>query len=212
MNKVLREKSDFYARELKHVKVDPCSFVKIVDGKAVDCGEYKPFVLRGGESIIVRFPSHLVGYIGYRVESRGNIADSPTVLKFIPGEYLTEIICPQEEYVGALSSGWLQREEKASIFLPSDELLQRRFAFVYLKIERLDSAEFPVEISELYCDSVSASSMEDLKPLHVEDERLQKIYRFSAKSLLDCSHDVIEDAPKSWKRHAGRDWGRRRRG
>ena len=200
MENILRVKSESYVKPLKHVKVSPCAFVKIVDGKMVDCGEYKPFILRAGESVIVRFPTHLVGYIGYSVASKGYLADSPTVLKFIPGEYLAEIVCSQEEYVGALSSGWLQREEKASVFLPADELLTRRFAFVYLKIERLDTAEFPVEISNLYCDSVSASSMDDLKLLDTKDERLQQIYRYSAKSLLDCSHDVIEDAPKRDRR------------
>ena len=196
MNEYLRKKSDFYAKPLKHKKVYPCDFVKIENGKAVSCGEYKPFILKAGESAILRFPCHLVGYFGYHLESRGYIADSPTVLKFIPGEFISEITRPQEEYVGALSSGWLQREEKASVFLPADELLTRRFAFVYLKIERLDSAEFPIEISDLYCDSVSASSMDDLKPLDTKDERLLKIYRKSAKTVLDCSQDVIEDAPK----------------
>ena len=115
MDEYLRKKSDFYAKPLKHKKVYPCDFVRIENGKVISCGEYKPFILKAGESAILRFPCHLVGYFGYHLESRGYIADSPTVLKFIPGEFISEITRPQEEYVGALSSGWLQREEKASV-------------------------------------------------------------------------------------------------
>lgn len=196
MDTYLRQKADDNNKPLNVNRVNPCSFVKIENSKVVKLGEFKSFTLNPGESVILQFPEHHVGYINYKAISKGNIADSPTVIKFIAAEYIAELTTPHDEYDGVLSSGWLQREERASLFLPASERLNRRFAFNLLKVERLDTGIFPIEITELYCDAVSASSMENLKKLNCDNQRLQDIYRFSAKTLLDCSQDVIEDAPK----------------
>lgn len=192
------------SKPLKSFKVLPKYLCTVENNTIKRVGDYSPITLNAGESAIVEFPDHMVGYIHFSVKSLGNIADSPTVLEFIPGEYQCEITTPQEDYLKsknhALSSGWLQREEKTCVFLPASCKCERRFAFTYLKITRLDSASFPILLDELYCERVSSVDYNDLKPLNVNNKRLESIYDFCAKSLMDCEMDVFEDAPKRDRR------------
>lgn len=209
IDKIFAGKADSLKRPLKHVRVEPvglvrmeCDSVAFQGLKAVKIPGYKlPIVINSGESMIFDFGDHYVGWLHYGLShlASARIADSPVKLRFTFGEFPLEIVTPPEEYKGTLGSGWLQNEERAVVFTPYAGKLERRYAFRYLKIERIDSAQFPVELS-LYADTVSAVSLDSVPPISLEDTALQKIYDMSLKTLKECEQDVFEDGPKRDRR------------
>lgn len=161
-----------------------------------------PITMNAGDRIILDFGDHYVGYISFTLENDGlvKITDSPVRLQFSFGEFPLEIITPPEEYKGGLGCGWLQDEEHTFVFTPCKGSLERRFSFRYLEISRTDCARFPVKISSLTAECVSAVDIKDAKKLVTEDKQLQKIYNMSVKTLKECEQDVFEDGPKRDRR------------
>ena len=70
MDKYLRRKADDNNKPLNVERVNPVSFVKIENSKVIPIGEFKPFMLNPGESVILQFPEHHVGYINYKAISK----------------------------------------------------------------------------------------------------------------------------------------------
>ena len=204
------EKANSFKRPLKHTKIVPGNLVQIEQDssafqglKAVDVSACAfPLILNSGESVILDFGDHCVGQLHYEIAhlATAQIADSPVKFRFTFGEFPLEIVTPPESYKGTIGSGWLQNETKAIVFTPYSGTLERRYAVRYLKIERLDSALFPVAIVNLYADTVSAVSMDAVAPLRLEDPMLEKIYTMSLKTLKECEQDVFEDGPKRDRR------------
>ncbi len=161
-----------------------------------------PITLKSGDRVILDFGEHCVGYISFTLDNDGlvKITDSPVKLRFSFGEFPLEIVTPPEEYKGGLGSGWLQDEERSVVFTPYKGSLERRYSFRYLEISRADSAGFPIKITSLTAECVSAVRIEDAKKLNTDDKLLQRIYDMSVTTLKECEQDVFEDGPKRDRR------------
>lgn len=202
------KKADAFKRPLIHTEKMPCSFVEVVEDnkafqgvKAIKTREFSlPYELKSGESVIFDFGEHLTGYLNFSLENIDVIADSPVKLRFSFGETPYEISKKPADYHGVLGSGWLQNEEKTIVFVPYQGKLDRRYAFRYLKIERVDNAKFSVNLEKIFCDSVSAVSMDNAEIPNIPDARMKKIYEISAMTLKECEQDVFEDGPKRDRR------------
>lgn len=210
INETFAQKANALKKPLRHVTVTPKCFVEIENDtqcfqqlKAVRSADYLgAFALKAGESVILDFGDHYVGYLHYTLNHFGDIriADSPVKLRFTFGEFPLEIIKKPEEYHGSLGSGWLQNEVRSSVFAPYTGTLERRYAFRYLKIDRIDSAVFPVSLSNIFADTVSAVSVDDANAFSISDPVMEKIYKMSLKTLKECEQDVFEDGPKRDRR------------
>ncbi len=171
-NDLFAQKANFHKRPLKHLEVKPVRFVRMEQDfaafqglKAVPVSDCVfPITINSGDSLILDFGDHYVGQLHYELchSIADRIADSPVKLRFTFGEFPLEIVTPPESYKGTLGSGWLQNEIKSIVFTPYSGALERRYAFRYLKIDRLDSASFQMEIRNIYADTVSAVSMPSL--------------------------------------------------
>jgi hypothetical protein len=75
--------------------------------------------LNVGDSIIIDFGSHFVGYLQFSCRSVGSPPDAPAHLHFTFGETLSEVCEPFSEYQGWLSSSWLQQQDLWLDVLPA---------------------------------------------------------------------------------------------
>lgn len=204
------EKANSYKRNLKTTKIIPentAEFVKDENAfqnfKVVTNGELSlPLILNSGESVLLDFGDHCVGYLNYALDSYGGllICDSPVKLKFSFGEFPYEIIKPESEYTGVLGDGWFQREERLAAMMPYCGRLDRRYSFRYLLIERKDNALFPIALTDIFAECESAVDINSVTTVEIKDELLRKIYDTSLKTLKECEQDVFEDGPKRDRR------------
>lgn len=202
-------KCDLYKRPLKHKRVEPTAFVEIVADAACFQGYQVrkvaelsfPFVLEK-EKVILDFGDHYTGYLHMELENGTPdcIADSPTNIAFRFGEMPIEIMEEVEDSPDSLSIGWLQKDFKTVPFMPYKGSLERRYSFRYLQIKRVDSVRFPVKITALYLDSVSAVDIAQAKKADIRDALLRKIDAMCVKTLAQCEQDVFEDGPKRDRR------------
>lgn len=210
VNALFAEKANSLKRPLKHVQRMPvnCVIMETCDTafqnlRAVPAEKCSlPLQMEAGDSVILDFGEHCVGYLHFALNHlrTARIADSPVMLKFSFGEFPLEIQMDPAAYTGTLGRGWLQNETKSVAFTPYSGMLERRYAFRYLKIQRVDNACFPIVLTELYADTVSAVSEEDAVPFSTGDTLLDQIYQMSLKTLRDCEQDVFEDGPKRDRR------------
>ena len=194
-----------YKINLIHKKRQPENFIEIVKNESAFLGysskiygKYCDFTLKPDESVIIDFGTHFVGYLHYCANHIDRIQDAPLKLKFTFGETVRELVEP-EKYDGKLSKSWLQIEEDSMAFLPDEKMLQRRYAFRFLKIQRIDDIDNIVKISDLYVDSVTSAKEENLKNIQVEGF-LKEIDRVAVKTLMECEQTVFEDGPKRDRR------------
>lgn len=207
----LMKKAEALKPILNKRKIYPLSAVSIVkdDDKFQNLGVIKDnqrgidsLTFQNGDSVILDFEQHCVGYLHLKISYMNRIADSPTVLKFTFGELPCEIITTEEEYHGGLGSGWIQTEIIKIPFLPHILTLDRRYAFRFLKIEMLGKhASFQVKIDDIYCMAESSADESKIIPLSSEfDPELKRIDEVSIHTLKECMQDVFEDGPKRDRR------------
>ena len=205
----MEQRADQYKRPLLHKRVDAKHQVSIERDETAfqgyrvcKMGELNfPLVLEK-EEIIVDFGNHYTGYLHIELEN-GNeqhIADSPTNIAFSFAEMPIELMEGIENPERSLSVGWLQNDFKTVVFMPYSGSLERRYSFRYLKLKRLDSVFFPVKITALYIDSVSAVALENAKPAKIDDSLLRQIDILCLNTLKECEQDVFEDGPKRDRR------------
>ena len=203
------KKANEHKRPLRHTKVAPVQTVEIVEDaaafqglRAERVGDVSlPLTMNKGDSVILDFGDHYVGYLHFALgHFDSHITDSPLMFRFTFGEKPLEVVTPAEKYKGTHTYSWLQEEIKTVVFTPYTGSLERRYAFRYLKIERVDGGAFPVYFSDLFFDAVSAVGMADLTALDIPDPMLQRIYRMSLNTLKECEQDVFEDGPKRDRR------------
>lgn len=209
-SEIFEQKANSYKRPLKHQRAEPVGLVRFAENPAafqgfqvIEVGSAKlPLTINKGETMIFDFGDHYVGYLHFSLAHLqiARIADSPVELRFSFGEFPLEIVADSNQYKGTLGRGWIQRETKSVVFTPYTGSLERRYAFRYLKVERVDSALFPVDITELFVDAVSSVSLAQVAPVEIADSRLDAIYRMSLKTLKECEQDVFEDGPKRDRR------------
>lgn len=194
-----------YKINLIHAKKQPENFVEIVKDEKAFLGfkanitaKYGDFTLKPNESVVIDFGTHYVGYLHYCAMYIDRIQDAPFKLKFTFGETVRELIEP-EKYDGNLSKSWLQVEESTMVFLPSEKTLERRYAFRYLKIQRIDDVDNSVKISDLCVDSVTSADSGRVEEIEI-DGILKDIDRVAVKTLMECEQTVFEDGPKRDRR------------
>lgn len=203
------KKAKALQKPLKHETRHPKSIVRIERDetafqalRAVKVNDVAfPLTLGPKECVVLDFGDHCVGYLHYALNHLPlHITDSPVSLKFTFGEFPYEIIKSPEEYIGELGNGWLQNETRNIVFTPYTGALERRYSFRYLKIERIDTAKFPILVADLYADCTSAVRLSDARKFDIPDATLEKIYDISVKTLKECEQDVFEDGPKRDRR------------
>lgn len=141
INTEFAKKAESLKNQLKHKQILPKEQVEIVkesnafqglSAKVISPIEM-PIVLKSGDSIILDFGDHNVGYLNFYLNHLPQrITDTPINLKFTFGEFPFEIITPPESYNGTLGQGWLQNEIKSVVFTPYQGALERRYSFRYL--------------------------------------------------------------------------------
>lgn len=154
-----------------------------------------------GDSVIVDFGDHEVGYVTLKLKSVGSPPDAPLHVKLTFGEMPVEVAEPFSSYDGWLSSSWLQEESIYVDVLPHTLSLSRRYSFRYVKINVIDtSPKYRVVIDDIYCDAVSSARSADVQNYTTQDELLADIDHVSIKTLKDCMQDIFEDGPKRDRR------------
>lgn len=114
--------------------------------------------LRVGDSIIIDFGSHFVGYLQFSCRSVGSPPDAPAHLHFTFGETLSEVCEPFSEYQGWLSSSWLQQQDLWLDVLPARVDLPRRYCLRYLKVEvKALSRKFRLQFDEIALETVTSA-------------------------------------------------------
>jgi len=199
-----------YQRPLKHRTVFPCNTSALQQDptafqgvRVISVSDFQlPFRMNSGDRVILDFGDHCVGYLHFALDHfhKIRICDSPLKLRFRFGEFPLELSTPPEAYHGTLGSGWLQLEDRSMVFMPYSGTLERRYAFRYLQIERLDSGAYPIQFTDLHAQCVSAVDLTDAVPYSIPDSLLQKIYDMSLKTLKECEQSVFEDGPKRDRR------------
>ncbi|WP_256972527.1 sugar hydrolase [Saccharibacillus sp. O23] len=154
-----------------------------------------------GDSAIVDFGDHRVGYLSLNVSPVGSPPDAPLKLKLTFGEMPVEMAEPFSSYDGWISSSWLQEETLFVDVLPARLELPRRYSFRYLKLEVLDTSQkYKVRFDSLRVRTVTSADASAVRPLESDDPMLAEIDRVSIRTLEDCMQDVFEDGPKRDRR------------
>ena len=156
--------------------------------------------LTSGDSVIVDFGSHYVGYLHFLCQSAGSPPDAPAHLQLTFGETLCEVCEPFSEYQGWLSSSWLQQQDLWLDVLPAKVELPRRYCFRYLKIEvKAVSRKFRLRVEQIQVNAVT-SAAEVCSPVPSRDPQLQAIDNVAVRTLQNCMQEVFEDGPKRDRR------------
>lgn len=202
-------KSEQYKRELIHKRVDAQYSVSVENDESAFQGyrikkieELKFPLILGKEPIIVDFGNHYTGYLHIELDNgdESHIADSPTNIVFDFAEMPIELMKQAVEAPNSLSLGWIQTDFKTIPFMPYSGSLERRYAFRYLRLKRVDSVIFPVKVKALYVDSVSSVDINNALSCNIKDPILKKIDEMCLNTLKECEQDVFEDGPKRDRR------------
>ncbi|WP_339183995.1 sugar hydrolase [Oceanobacillus sp. FSL W7-1293] len=154
-----------------------------------------------GDTFILDFGKHLVGYLTTNIKPVGSPPDAPLHLRLTFGEMPVEVAEPFSNYNGWISSSWLQEEMLHVDVLPEVLSLPRRYSFRYVKVEVLDtSAKYRVSFEDIYCNTVTSADSKNVVPLNSSDKELNVIDQVSINTLKDCTQSVFEDGPKRDRR------------
>ncbi|KAI0008267.1 alpha-L-rhamnosidase [Xylariaceae sp. FL0662B] len=155
-----------------------------------------------GDSLTLDFGIHMVGYVSFQLESRGNHMDAPCRLRLTFGESPLDVTLGMENVKSWLSLGWLPDEIINIDMCPENVTLPRRYAFRFLRIDIVDtSLMYKVAFSNIKCDHVSAISQDHKLVIpQFKDPLLQDIDHVSISTLRDCMQTVFEDGPRRDRR------------
>ncbi len=183
---------------LNHKPVYP---KKVYCAKEMPLKEFGNYGFGRGDSAVLDFGNHYVGYLTLHLDVQGGPADAPAFLKLKMCEYHRELEEDSADYNGWLGKGWIQEEWLHIDEFPAVLQLPRRYALRYLKIEALDtSPNYRVQIKQVVLDSVTAAPEKKINPLTANDALLQQIDEICIRTLRDCMQDVFEDGPKRDRR------------
>ncbi|KAH0422590.1 hypothetical protein CcaCcLH18_12723 [Colletotrichum camelliae] len=155
-----------------------------------------------GDDFVLDFGVHMVGYVSFRLESRGSHMDAPCRLRLTFGESPLDVTLGMDNVKTWISTSWLPDEVINIDMCPELVTLRRRYSFRFLRVEVIDtSPKFKVVFSDIKCECVSAiSQLHPLEALEFGDELLQKIDHVSISTLRDCMQTVFEDGPRRDRR------------
>ncbi len=156
--------------------------------------------LATGDSLVLDFGNHYVGYLTMELGFSGSHPDAPVWLKVQFAERLTELSEDVDTYQGWISKAWVQSEQLHVDVLPQEISLPRRYAFRYVKITVLDvSSKFRLIVKAAQCRAVSSADDGRLAEFagSPEDKKLDAI---ACRTLHNCMQRVFEDGPKRDRR------------
>lgn len=203
------KKAEACAPKLRETIVKPVSIVDIVktDGvypqvnKRDSVENLSDYHLAKGDKICLDFGDHQVGYVTLKLNSVGSPQDAPAFFRLKFGEIAKEMTEDSADYDGWISRGWIQEEFIHVDVLPAELKLPRRYAFRYMEIEAIDtSLKWQLVVEDVTCVSVSAVSMDDVKPVESDDEMIRRLDQVSLRTLMNCMQSVFEDGPKRDRR------------
>ncbi len=205
MNKEYLEKAGANLPKLYEHEVASDKTVKLVeDGNrffgvdAVENGKI-PAVLESGDSFLLDFGEHCVGYLSFSMRHVDAYLDAPVRLKLKFAEIPYEMSRDYANTKGWLCESWYQ-EEILHIDEPGVVTLPRRYCFRYLEVTVLASPQ-KVRLCDFAVRCVSSADVRNLKPLpEGTDPLLREIDRIGAKTLQDCMQSAYEDGPKRDRR------------
>lgn len=208
-NDAFLEKAEMLRPEIRHHEARPVSEVSISrDGRSWRA-DWKGTVQEAmkrrygrGDSLILDFGSHFVGYPHIVLQSVGSPQDAPAYVAVRFGETPAEIGESTADYHGSISSSWLQESTSHIDVLPGEIPLHRRYAFRYMQITVLDtSPKYKLMIQDIVVDTVSSADRSALLPCREDlPEDLKRIDAVGARTLYECMQDVFEDGPKRDRR------------
>ncbi len=157
-------------------------------------GDLASTSLRQGESVVLDFGRHMVGYLSGKVAA-------PAKLRFEAAEVPAELCDRWEDHPAIFGNGFRPKRgwSPDDAEVTDNWRLSRRHALRYLRITVL-AAEKPVILTNLSIEEVSAVPLEAIRPLEGFDERLRRIDLVSQHTLRNCMHEVFEDGPKRDRR------------
>ena len=95
-------------------EIRPQKIVEVLDDGNVrdkaDINSMKNIHLKKGDSIVLDFGDHQVGYVSIKLKTVGSPQDAPVYLRLKFGEIAKEIIESSQDYDGWISRGWIQEE------------------------------------------------------------------------------------------------------
>ena len=155
---------------------------------------------KSGDSVILDFGRHCVGYLQMLCHNAGSPPDAPAHLHLTFGETLSEVCEPFDEYQGWLSSSWLQQQDLWLDVLPAAVNLPRRYCCRYVRIEvKAVSRKFRLRFEAIQLHTVT-SAPPHCPPCESTDAELQTIDKVSVLTLKNCMQEVFEDGPKRDRR------------
>ena len=158
---------------------------------------YRTRLLKKGDSVVLDFGDHQVGYLSLKFGTEGSHADAPVLLRLHFAEIPAELLEDAETYHGWICSSWIEEERIHVDVLPGEISLPRRYAFRYLKVSVLGiSQKFRLVVREARCEAVSSADDGRLLPYRSRDGELLRLDRIACRTLHDCMQDVFEDGPK----------------
>jgi hypothetical protein len=184
------------------VQDDDSAFQNLAVIKSASMEEVYNRKYHEGDSFILDFGEHVVGYLALRVLPAGGAVDSPLRLKITFGEIPAEIAKPFDPYNDLLGRSWLQDEIVNIDVLPAEIMLPRRYAFRYVKIEVVaKSCYYQIRFEGIHCETVTSADESRVKhlPLNCSDQWKQ-LDEVSCRTLRNCMQTVFEDGPKRDRR------------
>ncbi|TLS48780.1 sugar hydrolase [Paenibacillus antri] len=212
INETLVTEAERLTPKLREAEIAPRALVDAVPDpdafqgwRMEPAGDYEGLSGRAfgkGESFVLDFGDHQVGYVSFAAEAVGSPPDAPLKLKLVFGEMPCEIGENFAEYDGWLSSSWLQEETMYLDVLPAAVTLPRRYCFRYMKVTVVDaSPKYRARFADFRCAAVTSADVSNVPPLPdgVPDD-LAAMDRIAVKTLQDCMQTVYEDGPKRDRR------------
>ena len=138
-----------------------------------------------GDSAVLDFSEHLVGYVTLSFETVGSHPDAPVWLDLRFAEREQELNERAEDYRGWISPSWIQQERIHLDTFPCSITLPRRNAFRYLTISVLGiSRKFRLVVREARCEAVSSADDGRLLPYRSRDGELLRLDRIACRTLV----------------------------
>lgn len=205
MNKYYLEKADLNMPKLFEREVLSDTAVDILPGDGtlfgVKAGNSRKnrAVFTSGDSFVLDFGEHCVGYPSFRLRHDDIYLDAPVRLRLRFGETPYELSRGFESYRGGLCGSWLQ-EEVINVDFPELVSLPRRYCFRYLEVTVVHTPR-PVRLTDFAVRTVTSADYGKLESLPEDiDPELAAIDRVAAKTLAACMQTAYEDGPKRDRR------------
>lgn len=203
-----RKEADRLRSELQHKTEMPRRFCKVVwdsskcqnvDVRTIASADELPSrTWKTGDSFILDFGEHHVGFLSFDMHVENDYCDSPTTLRILAAELPYELVYDASKFHGTLSRGWIQEECFKVDELPATVKLPRRYAFRYLLVQVV-ACPAKIVFDRIECDTISSRNYLVPPPAGL-DELDSSIWTAACRTLRDCMQISLEDGPKRDRR------------